>query len=204
MKILSTNLFISERIKVKPITNAELDKAAEAIFKHKYFPKAKHELRKLINDRISREGTACDLNNIDVSGITDMSYLFAAKDEHERIIHDRVAEFSGDISKWNVSNVTNMEGMFYFAEQFNSDISKWNVSNVTNMEGMFCKAARFNQNISEWDVRNVTKMSYMFQYASSFRQDLSGWNVRKVTQSHVCFLNSGLYNSRDKWPKFSK
>ena len=38
----------------------------------------------------------------------------------------------GDISLWDVSNVTNMNSMFYNS-QFAGDISTWNVSNVTNM-----------------------------------------------------------------------
>ena len=41
--------------------------------------------------------------------------------------------FNGDLSKWNVSNVRDMEDMFYEARSFNGDLSKWNVSNVTNM-----------------------------------------------------------------------
>ena len=41
-----------------------------------------------------------------------------------------------DISKWNTSNVTNMEDMFYYCGSLESlpDISKWNTSNVTNIE----------------------------------------------------------------------
>jgi surface protein len=42
------------------------------------------------------------------------------------------ANFWGGISKWDVSNVTNMYAMFYESE-FRGDISNWNVSNVTNM-----------------------------------------------------------------------
>ena len=37
------------------------------------------------------------------------------------------------ISKWDISNVTNMSGMFYNCENFNQDISRWDISNVTNM-----------------------------------------------------------------------
>ena len=39
-------------------------------------PKTKEELDKIINDRISKEGPECNLNDIDVSLIDDMSALF--------------------------------------------------------------------------------------------------------------------------------
>ena len=38
---------------------------------HKYFPETKDELREIINERIIYEGNKCDLNDIDVSNITD-------------------------------------------------------------------------------------------------------------------------------------
>ena len=40
-----------------------------------------------------------------------------------------------DISKWNTSNVTNMENMFKGCSSLSSlpDISKWNTSNVKNI-----------------------------------------------------------------------
>ena len=53
-----------------------------------------------------------------------MSYLFEYSD------------FNGEISKWDVSNVTIMHMMFAWSK-FNGDISDWDVSNVTNMESMF-------------------------------------------------------------------
>jgi len=34
------------------------------------------------------------------------------------------SNFTGDISQWNVANVTNMAFMFNFSN-FNGDISKW-------------------------------------------------------------------------------
>ena len=43
----------------------------------------------------------------------------------------------GDISNWDVSKVTDMNSMFYYAKSFNGDISNWDVSNVTDMSNMF-------------------------------------------------------------------
>ena len=68
---------------------------------YKYFPKERGELRKLIEQRIKKEGNEVDLNDIDVSNINDMSYLFKNLD------------FNGDISNWNVSKVKNKNYMFY-------------------------------------------------------------------------------------------
>ena len=67
---------------------------------YKYFPKTKKELKEIIEQRIKDEGSEVDLNDIDVSEITDMSLLF------------KNTNFNGDISEWNVSNVINMSYMF--------------------------------------------------------------------------------------------
>jgi surface protein len=70
----------------------------------------------------------------------------------------------GHISKWNTSLVTNMKEPFYEKNDFNDDISKWDVSNVTDMGYMFWNTP-FNGNISEWNVSSVTNMSGMFCYS---------------------------------------
>ena len=47
----------------------------------------------------------------------------------------RVVKKYGDISNWDVSNVTNMRWMFYRAHYFNQPLDKWNVSKEkTNLE----------------------------------------------------------------------
>jgi len=89
------------------------------------------------------------------------------------------------ISDWDVSNVHDMNGVFYngcwnyciSTTNFNADISRWDVSSVTSMSYMFSSAQSFNGDISRWDVSSVTYMNSMFSYASSFDGDLSNWNT---------------------------
>ena len=135
---------------MKSLTHYIQEKLLIKKSKYNYFPKTKKELKDIILKRIKDEGTDVDLNNIDVSKITDMSSLFNGTD------------FNGDISKWDVSNVTNMRSMFYKCEKFNSDISNWNVSNVTDMTSMFNGCKSFNQDISKWDVSKVKEDYFMF------------------------------------------
>ncbi len=100
--------------------------------------------------------------------------------------------FNQDISKWNVSRVTNMVNMFE-STPFNQDISKWNVSNVTNMNDMFASTP-FNQDISEWDVSSVTSMEWMFVDASNFNQPLDNWNVSNVRYMYGMFEGANAFN----------
>jgi len=108
---------------------------------------SKRELQKIIIDAIKENGSNCDLNWIDVSGVTDMSFLFNFTDyldypEARRFISQH--PFNCDISNWDVSNVKTMEGMFCGCTEFNQDISNWDVSNVVIMEQMFVFAKKFN------------------------------------------------------------
>ncbi len=125
--------YIQEKLVIKKSKRVE----------YKYFPQTKKELQDIIEQRIKQEGNEVDLNDIDVSKITDMAFLF--KDTN----------FNGNVSEWDVSNVTNMVGMFYRCSKFNQDISNWDVSNVTNMHSIFWKCKKFNQDLSNWDVSKV-------------------------------------------------
>ena len=74
---------------------------------------------------------------------------------------------------------------------FNQNISSWDVSNVTDMGGMFCNAQSFNQPIGNWDVSNVTRMNSMFGDADAFNQLIGDWDVYVVVTEyewHQCFL----------------
>jgi surface protein len=120
--------------------------------------------------------------------ITDMAFLF------------QVTAFNGDISKWNVSSVTNMDGMFSRATAFNGDISKWDVSSVTRMSDMLFGTRAFNGDISKWNVSSVTDMSNMFLYATKFNGDISEWDVSSVTRMSDMFDEATAFNGDiSKW-----
>ena len=102
--------------------------------------------------------------------------------------------FNGDISSWDVSGVTDMSDMFSAAVSFNSDISSWNVSSVTDMSNMFDVASSFNSDISSWSVSNVTDMSRMFAQAESFNSDISSWSVSNVTDMSSMFRSAESFN----------
>jgi surface protein len=96
----------------------------------------------------------------------------------------RSSSFNGDLSKWEVSSVTDMSGMFA-SSSFNGDLSKWDVSSVTDMTRMF-RSSSFNGDLSKWDVSSVTNMSRMLA-RTSFNGDLSKWDVSSVTHMSGMF-----------------
>jgi surface protein len=66
--------------------------------------------------------------------------------------------------------------MFYYARNFTGDLSRWNVGEVTDMSYMFYEAESFNSDISGWDVSKVQQMYSMFERAVAFSQDITGWS----------------------------
>ena len=102
--------------------------------------------------------------------------------------------FNSDISFWDVSNVTDMDGIFYLANSFNQNISNWDVSSVLNMGSMFKGASSFNQDISNWDTSSVIKMLGFFEGATAFNQDISNWDTSSVTSMQGMFKDAGLFN----------
>ena len=176
-KMKNLTQYIQEKLIIKKNINK-----IKKNYNYKYFPKTREELKEIIEQRIEKEGNEVDLNDIDVSEITDMSGLFMNLD------------FNGDIYEWDVSNVNNMAYMFYKCKKFNQDLSSWDVSNVENMNSMFNGCHNFNQDISPWDVSKVTNMDSMFTGCKNFNQDISSWDVSKVIDMSDMFWECKNFN----------
>ena len=111
-----------------------------------------------------RQEFKLNLTGLNTSKTKNMSYMFKETGSSNEIN-------LGD--KFNTSNVTNMEGMFYnFFTSFKGSFKlpdSFNTSNVTNMHKMFHMgfySASLLDLGNSFDTSNVTDMSYMFE--SSF------------------------------------
>ena len=139
-----------------------------------------------------------DQNNVSrfcTSRIVDMSNLFIKPSyEYDPRLLEVMAMFNQDISSWDVSNVNNMDNMFFQAKAFNQDIGNWDVGNVTSMRGTFWDASSFNQDIGSWDVSNVTSMASMFSGAKAFNQDIGRWDVANVKGMGGMFWQASSFN----------
>lgn len=146
-----------------------------------------------------------DVTNLDVSNVKDMSNMLSHLGVGDTF------ELKG-LDTWDVSNVVNMNSMFYGlggnVVNFKlKGLENWDVSNVTNMSSMFCNtgatvahtesmASLDIGDLSNWDVSNVTNMYGMFmgagQYVTTFNMgDISKWNVSNVTNMSSMFMLTG-------------
>ena len=120
-----------------------------------------------------------------MSKVTDLERLFNPTD-------------SSDIARFFSTPPTTAQltSIGYQLAYFNGDISHWDVSNVTKMSNMFANALSFNRDIGRWDVSNVLTMDSMFYGAASFNQDLSNWCVSNFASAPAGFSTySGLPNA---------
>ena len=156
-----------------------------------YHPKSFYELRNIIEDRYNKLGAGTKQNPIDFNDIDVINIDSFYNCKKDKGIFDGMNFKYIDISDWDVSNVTDMRGMFFECSELKSvgDISGWNVSKVTNMNSMFsyCNTLVSVGDISKWNVSNVTDMYSMFYDCKLFNQDLSDWNVSNVTIPYGMF-----------------
>ena len=121
------------------------------------------DLKNKIKELYKEQGEG---ETLDVSSLTniikcdDFSGIFQGYEDVEHII---------GLEDWDVSNVKNMNSMFWNCKKFNSDLSNWDVSNVENMGFMFKNCENFNSDLSNWNVSSVRDMRDMFDGCYSLK-----------------------------------
>lgn len=97
----------------------------------------------------------------------------------------------------NMSELTDMSGMFYGCSQFNQALPEgFDTSNVTDMSSMFSLCVVYDKALpSSFNTSNVTNMSAMFEGCSAYNQVLpSNFNTSKVTNMSLMFSGCEVYN----------
>lgn len=192
--------------------------------KYTYVPKTNEDLKILIKERVKDNIESPFLNDIDVSNITDFSYLF----------YNLTSEYI-DISNWNmenalttysmfnncisvrtielpntIKNVQNINCMFSYCKALNiiSGIEDMNVSNVEFAIEAFenCRSLK-HINISNWDVQKMKDMSYMFYNCINLETigDISNWELNSIKDISSIFQNcTKLHDIGDlnKWNRY--
>ena len=109
-------------------------------------------------------------------------------------LSNQISDLSS-LANWKVNNVTDMSDMFSHNQISDlSPLANWNTNNVTNMHGMFS-----NNQISDlsplanWNTNNVTDMSDMFSFNQiSDLSPLANWKIGKVTYIGGMFLSNQI------------
>ena len=86
-----------------------------------------------------------------------------------------------DLSIFNLSNLTSVNGMFTYCSRLEEikGIDSLDTSNITNMYSMFCSCSKLTSlDLSSFNTSNVTDMSMMFYNCKSLTSlDLSNFNT---------------------------
>ena len=142
------NQFIQEKLKI----NKDIK------YNEYYYPKNRQELIEIIAKKYQKykdnNDYILDLNDIDISNVKDLSYLF-----------ELIKPKAVDMNMWDTKHVTDIHGLFWnnkITEEINID--NWDVSNVETAYGAFyfCKNLK-KMSLKNWNFKNCKEFDLMFK-----------------------------------------
>lgn len=141
--------------KLKDIIVEKLRLTKNKVQEYNYHPKTKEELSTIIWKKYkNRKDDILNLNDIDISKIEDLSYLF----EH---IHVKTI----DINEWDVRRVKDIHGLFWTNDTVEEiHIEDWDVSNIESTYGAFYFCTKIKElNLDNWEFNKCTEFDLMFK-----------------------------------------
>ena len=126
-----------------------------------------------------------DFSKIDVSKVTDISYMFFR------------SNFSSiDLSSWDTKRLKYVDSLFSGAiKPKNIDLSSWDVRSLLRTNKMFASAGTEHINLSGWNSNQLTDTSEMFLDTYALQTlNLDGFNTSNVTNMSGMFATSVVPN----------
>ncbi len=144
-----------------------------------------------------------DIENLDTSMVDDMYYMFGGS---------KFSSDSLDLSGWDVSNVTNMMGLFSDADQKIDnnleyiDLSNWDTHKLKYINNMFaCDTNLKMVDLSGWDTSDIRSTVNMFKGCFNLTNIIFGpgwgtWDFDSVGFSICdCGRDKGYRLSDETW-----
>ena len=135
------------------------------------------------------------LSTWDVSGISDMTRLFA----------DFRATISDNIGNWNVSNLERGSQMFKGVTSSNllEGLDRWNLRSLKYSDEMFMRCSDFCIDTSNWNIEGIKVANNMFNWATINQgSNLSGIKFNTKHCDAVSIFHRAIINSAkgiDSW-----
>lgn len=122
-----------------------------------------------------------DVSGWDTKRVVSASYAFSNCFYLKKII---------GIENWDTSNMKDIQRMFSHDKSLEElDLSKWNVSNIEKINGLFveCSNLKTVGDLSDWKFTNSLKLYNMFAGCSKIKDlgDLSNWNIKTTSMFNM-------------------
>ena len=120
-----------------------------------------------------------DANNLDVSNVTDGSYMFYSCANSTEI----------NVSQWNTSKIKYFDKMFSNCQSLAFlDVNNWDMISGCSLNSMFSYSGITDIDLSKWDTSNISNLSNLFFNCTKLKQiDLHTWNTKSVSTCYWLF-----------------
>lgn len=120
-----------------------------------------------------------DANNLDVSNVTDGSYMFYSCASSTEI----------NVSQWNTSKIKYFDKMFSNCQSLAFlDVNNWDMISGRSLSDMFAYSGITDIDLSKWNTENINNLSNLFFSCTKLKQiDLHTWDISSVSTCHWLF-----------------
>jgi surface protein len=112
------------------------------------------------------------------------------------------AEFRGDLSTWDVSNVANMDQMLRGSGISDSGIGNWDVGSLVNAMSMFAGATKLSPelSLSGWNVDSAIYLQEMFRGSAIRDGGIGKWRLNLNANTRDMFADTKFEGDLYDWP----